>query len=150
MGRARETRKLIDANWHAIYKTRKLIAAKLNSFTVWRLQLSWWISYLPQAKIVSGAITLTIFVISTWHFVNIFTDISSYLCSCLTLSHVGQELWPDLQTDHVSKIGLRCPWSDCNQDQDSWTERNRIKKLQSIFKVSRIYNIKFKSYGPWN
>ena len=26
--------KLIDANWHAIYKTQKLIEAKLKSFTV--------------------------------------------------------------------------------------------------------------------
>ena len=34
MGQARETWKLIDVNWHATYKTQKLIAAKLNSFTV--------------------------------------------------------------------------------------------------------------------
>ena len=38
-----------------------------------------------------------------------FTDISlSNLCRILTLSHVGQELQLDLQTDHVSKTGLRC------------------------------------------
>ena len=36
MGQAREMQKLIDANWHAIYKMRKLIAAKLNSFTVFQ------------------------------------------------------------------------------------------------------------------
>ena len=34
MGQAREMQKLIYANWHAIYKMRKLIAVKLNSFTV--------------------------------------------------------------------------------------------------------------------
>ena len=34
MGQARETQKLIDANWHSIYRKRKLIAAKLISFTV--------------------------------------------------------------------------------------------------------------------
>ena len=34
MVQAWETRKLIDANWHAIYKMWKLIAVKLNSFTV--------------------------------------------------------------------------------------------------------------------
>ena len=39
MGQATEMRKLIDASWHAIYKTQKLIAMKLNSFTVYNTNL---------------------------------------------------------------------------------------------------------------
>ena len=40
MRQAKETRTLFTANWHSIGKTQKLIAAKINSFTVF--QNLWW------------------------------------------------------------------------------------------------------------
>ena len=78
--------------------------------------------YVTKKKDVSSFLVYELFASSTilfqgpqpLHFLDffmklhkhIFSDISlSYLCSILTLSHVGQELWLDLQTDHMSKIG---------------------------------------------
>ena len=104
------------ANMFAVsrhYVTKK---SNVSSF------LGLWVIF-PWQNFVSGATTLTISVISSWNFLSILTDISlSYVCSILTLSHVGQELRLDLQTDHLSKTGIRCPWPDWKQGYNSWTE----------------------------
>ena len=110
-----------------------------------------WVIF-PYQNFISGATTLTMSVISSLNFLSIFTDISlSYVCSILTLSHVGQELRLDLQTDHVSKTGLRWPLLLNGARQKNESIKLNLSYLgKCIFNVSWIYNTQFKSYDPWN
>ena len=116
-------------------------------------------SYLPLAKFhFSGHNPYNFCDFFMKNFISILTDISrSYLCSILTLSHVGQELWLDLQTDHVSKTGLdvhgRIEIRELLNGvwQNNATIQMNLSYLHKcIVKLSWIYNTKFKTYGPWN